>query len=119
MTEITLLLGLSGSRFFIFLLAITVTATHEQSPFPLVEGVLPLEIIPSGLRPGGHHPLGGWHSFLDNSYLSVIITPNEKTRGWPIFSPRRKFFSGETGCREKLAAPPAPPKPCSVRSEEY
>jgi hypothetical protein len=36
MTEITFLLGLSGNRFFIFLLAIAVTATHEQSPLPLV-----------------------------------------------------------------------------------
>jgi len=47
MTEVTLLLGLSGRRFCILLLAITVT-THKQSPFPLVEGIFSLEIRHSG-----------------------------------------------------------------------
>jgi hypothetical protein len=87
MTDVTLLLGLSGNRFFIFLLAIAVTATHEKAPFPLVLRVLPLEIIPTGLWPGGHHPLGGWYCCSDNSYLSVIITPNKKTRAGPTFFP--------------------------------
>jgi hypothetical protein len=58
--------------------------------------MLPLEIIPSGLWPGGHQPLGGRHAFSDNSYLSVIITPNEKTRASPTFFPGwRILFKGD------------------------
>ncbi|MDP2045068.1 MAG: hypothetical protein Q8L00_02525, partial [Deltaproteobacteria bacterium] len=51
MTDIALRFGLSGNRLFIFLLATTVTATHEQSPLPWYLGFFPLKSSPPDSGP--------------------------------------------------------------------
>jgi hypothetical protein len=72
--------------------------------FPLASGVSPFTAGPSDQCPEASAFWAAGVYLLDNSYLSVIITPNQKARLGPNFFPWRELFLKETQFQGNLVA---------------
>jgi hypothetical protein len=104
MTDVTLLLGLSGRRFCILLLTITVT-THERSPFSF--GLGKFSPLQQALRTLARRPplFGRLGVFIDNSYFIVIVTLHEKARARSTFFPGEEIFPQRGEFHGNIVAP--------------